>query len=139
MASARSDSMTEAHDTAPLRALICDDDEAVCDNLRELLESEGFIVEQASTSAETLAKAQASGDERPDVVLLDVHMDLNGVDVLKQLRDRGIETPIIMMTAVAPGATAAEAIQNGAVDYLVKPFDDLEAVARLVSRAVAYE
>jgi two-component system, NtrC family, response regulator AtoC len=139
MASARSDSMTEANDTAPLRALICDDDEAVCDNLRELLEGEGFIVEQASTSAETLAKAQASGDERPDVILLDVHMDLNGVDVLKQLRDRGIETPIIMMTAVAPGATAAEAIQNGAVDYLVKPFDDLEAVARLVSRAVAYE
>jgi two-component system response regulator AtoC len=59
--------------------------------------------------------------------------------MLKQLRDRGLEVPIIMMTGKAPGATAAEAIQNGAVDYLSKPFESPEAVARAVSRAVTYE
>jgi two-component system, NtrC family, response regulator AtoC len=123
---------------APLRALVCDDDDAVREFLREVLEGEGYTVEEAATSSETLAKAQASASQL-DVILLDVKMDLYGVDVLKQMRDRGIETPIIMMTAVAPGATAAEAIQNGAVDYLTKPFDGPEEVAQAVSRAVAYE
>ncbi|HEU5344006.1 MAG TPA: sigma-54 dependent transcriptional regulator [Ktedonobacterales bacterium] len=121
------------------RALICDDDDAVREFLREVLEGEDYLVEEAATSAETLAKAQPGSPMPHDVILLDVKMEQDGVDVLKQLRDRGIEAPIIMMTAVAPGATAAAAIQNGAVDYLVKPFDSPESVAQSVARAVAYE
>lgn len=139
MGSARGHSTKGADETAQLRALICDDDDAVREFLREVLEGEDYLVEEAATSAETLAKAQPGAPNQPDIILLDVKMDLNGVDVLKQLRDRGIEAPIIMMTAVAPGVTAAEAIQNGAVDYLVKPFDSPESVAQSVARAVAYE
>ena len=124
---------------AALRALICDDEAPVREFLREVLEEEGYIVEEASNGAETLAKAQVTGDKRPDVVLLDYHMDVDGLQLLKQLRDRGLESPIIMMTGIAPGAMAAEAIQSGAVDYLGKPFDSPDSVAQAVSRAVAYE
>ena len=139
MGSARSDTTRGDSDMAALRALICDDEAPVRDFLREVLEEEGYIVEEASNGAETLAKAQVNGDKRPDVVLLDYHMDVDGMQLLKQMRDRGLESPIIMMTGIAPGAMAAEAIQNGAVDYLGKPFDSPESVAQAVSRAVAYE
>src|SRR5487761_1906203 len=124
---------------ATLRALICDDDGAVREFLREVLEGEGYTVAEASNGEETLAKGLATGDMRPDVILLDYYMDIDGLRLLKQLRDRGVETPIIMMTGMAPGATAAEAIQSGAVDYLSKPFESPESVAQAVTRAVAYE
>jgi len=139
MGNARGNTAKEDSDMAAPRALICDDDAAVREFLREVLEGEGYAVEEAENGAETLAKAQPSGDARPDVVLLDYYMDVDGLQLLKQLRDRGLEAPIIMMTGMAPGATAAEAIQSGAVDYLGKPFDSPESVAQAVSRAVAYE
>ncbi|HEX8733447.1 MAG TPA: sigma-54 dependent transcriptional regulator [Ktedonobacterales bacterium] len=139
MGSAGSDSATDSPETTELLALICDDDAAVRDFLREVLEAEGYTIAEADNSAETLAKALPAGGKRPDVVLLDYHMDVDGLRMLKQLRDQGLESPIIMMTGMAPGATAAEAIQSGAVDYLGKPFDSPESVAQAVSRAVAYE
>ncbi|HEX8997638.1 MAG TPA: sigma-54 dependent transcriptional regulator [Ktedonobacterales bacterium] len=138
MGGARSDKSRSEGDAGALRALICDDDGAVREFLREVLEGEGYIVDEASNGAETLAKAQANG-AGPNVILLDYLMDVDGLNLLKQLRDRGLETPIIMMTGVAPGAMAAEAIQSGAVDYLGKPFESPDAVAQAVSRAVAYD
>lgn len=139
MCSAHKDSMAEASERNALTALICDDDPAIREVLRQTLEDEGYSVEEAGSGAETLAKAQASDAARPDVILLDVKMDINGMDLLKQLRDRGMEAPIIMMTGEAPGAMAAEAIQSGAVDYLRKPFDSMDDVAQAVARAVAYQ
>ncbi len=138
MGSGRSNSTSRASDVAELRALVCDDDDAIRNLLREILEEEGYTVDEAATSAVTLAKAQSSDPTPLDVILLDVKMDINGVDVLKQLRDRGVDVPIIMMTAVAPGATATAAMENGAADYLTKPFDDPEAIVQAVSRAVSY-
>lgn len=139
MCSARKDATNAMSDHGALRALICDDDPGIRDVLRQTLEDEGYVVDEAGNGAETLAKALPSGAARPDVILIDVKMDINGMDLLKQLRDRGVETPIIMMTGEAPGAMAAEAIQSGAVDYLRKPFDSPEDVAQAVARAIAYE
>ncbi len=121
------------------RALICDDEAAIREFLRGTLEDDGYQGDEARTGAEALAKALPAAGDQPDVVLIDVMMDVDGIELLKQLRDRGLEAPIIMMTGVAPGATAAAAIQNGAVDYLNKPFESPDAIVQAVSRAVEYE
>lgn len=139
MENAHGASTQENSEMSGMLALICDDDDAVREILREVLAAEGYTVAEAANGAETLAKALPANGPRPDIVLLDYHMDVDGLRLLRQLRDQGLESPVIMMTGIAPGATAAEAIQAGAVDYLGKPFESLDSVVQAVSRAVAYE
>ena len=138
MSVARSETTRGESDMTAPRALVCDDEAAIREFLRGVLEDEGYHVEEARTGAEALAQALPGAGDQPDVVMIDVMMDVDGMELLKQLRDRGLEAPIIMMTGVAPGATAAAAIQNGAVDYLNKPFESPDAIVQAVSRAVEY-
>ena len=99
------------------RILILDDEPNIGSSLRLILEREGFAV----TVARTLTEAKAAAD-RADVLLVDVRLpDGNGIDLLRQLRERDHPAPAIMISGHATIADAVEATRAGAFDFLEKP------------------
>src|SRR3954468_10319417 len=112
-----------------VRVLVADDENSVREALRRALVLEGYEVDLASGGHEALAGV-ASG--RSDVMVLDVLMpDLDGIEVCKRLRKQGDRIPILMLTARDAVADRVEGLEAGADDYLVKPFDLDELIARL--------
>jgi signal transduction histidine kinase len=121
--------------TAPVAVdvLVVDDDPDVRALLVRALRAEGHGVRQAATVAEALAALDAGA---PDVALLDKNLpDGSGVDVLRALRARALETEAIVITGYASLESSMEAVRLGAFDYVEKPFDSLKAVANRVARA----
>ncbi|MDR3529784.1 MAG: response regulator FixJ [Rhodopila sp.] len=112
---------------------VVDDDSAVRDSLRMLLESSGFTVRTHDSARAFLA-------ERPAVsgcVLTDVRMpEIDGLELQRLLREQGIWLPVIVMTGQGDIAIAVRAMKTGAVDFLEKPFDD-EALFQAIDRALA--
>lgn len=109
-------------------ALIAEDDGDIADILRAYLEREGFRTVHAADGRVALDLHRAL---RPDIVLLDVGMPhLDGWEVLAQIR-REAETPVIMITALDQDIDKLQALRFGADDYVVKPFNPVEVVARL--------
>ena len=109
--------------------LLVDDESAITDNLAPFLSRSGFAVTVASNGEEALEKT-VSG--KPDLVVMDVLMPrLDGREVLRQLRQAGHWTPIILLTQVGEASERAMALEEGADDYLNKPFDPHELVARI--------
>ncbi len=109
--------------------LLVDDDTAITDNLAPFLGRSGFIVWVASNGDEALRKM---APQSPDLVILDVLMPLlDGREVLRQLRQAGNWIPIILLTQVGEAGERAMALEEGADDYLNKPFDPHELVARI--------
>jgi two-component system response regulator AdeR len=109
-------------------ALIAEDDHDIADILRAYLEREGFRTVHAADGRVALDLHRAL---RPDIVLLDVGMpQLDGWEVLAQIR-REAETPVIMITALDQDIDKLQALRIGADDYVVKPFNPVEVVARL--------
>ncbi len=112
-----------------MRVLVADDERAVRESLRRALVLEGYDVELATGGREALDSV-AGG--RADVVVLDVLMpDVDGVEVCRRLRSSGDRTPVLMLTARDAVADRVEGLEAGADDYLVKPFDLDELIARL--------
>lgn len=102
------------------RILIVDDDAELRFNVREILEDNGFEVEEAASGKEAM---QRLTDNSFEVVLLDVMMPgLTGTQMLPQLRETAPWTKIIMITAFASVESAVESIKQGADDYISKPF-----------------
>lgn len=119
-----------------ISVLVVDDDPVACRLLQEVLIKQGYQVEAAQSGSEAIEKAKAS---LFDVVLSDIKMpDLDGLELLKALKCLSPETIVIMMTAFGSIGTAIEAIQEGAYDYLSKPFK-LEEVKLTVERALDYK
>jgi two-component system response regulator AtoC len=113
-----------------IAVMVVDDDRAACHLLQGVLAKEGYRVEIAESGQEALEKATAMPF---DVVLADVKMpDLDGLQVLRDVKQLGPETLVIMMTAFASIETAIEAINEGAYDYISKPFrlDDLKLTVK---------
>jgi two-component system response regulator MprA len=109
--------------------LIVDDDERLCKMLQRTLVYEGFDVVTAENGQQALEQVYA---RHPDVVVLDWMMPaLNGLDVLEALRADQNETPVLMLTARDAIEDRVEGLENGADDYLVKPFAPAELVARV--------
>jgi DNA-binding response OmpR family regulator len=112
------------------RILIVDDEPPVLDVLSEYFATQGFAVETASSGAEALSAVKR---ERPHLVLLDVRMPgMDGVEVLRRLREDEHDIAVIMVTANEDVALARETLKLGAFDYVAKPFD-----FRYLDRAVA--
>ncbi len=110
------------------RILIVEDDAALAGVLRDNLEFEGFVVEHAPSAASALTRLHAFA---PDLVLLDVMLpDHSGFDVCGSLRREG-RTPVIMLTARAEKADKLRGLAIGADDYITKPFDLEELIARI--------
>lgn len=110
------------------RILVVDDDTSICELLRVYLESEGYEVLTANDGAEGLSRFKMY---EPDLVLLDIMLPrMNGWDVCKQIRN--ISTvPVIMITAKGEVYDKVLGLELGADDFLVKPFEMKELVARV--------
>ena len=114
------------------RILIVDDDEVIRDTLCELL-SQDYSCEMAETAEAALAKLEA---ESFDVVLTDVSMPgLSGMELLSRVLRLYPGTPVIMISGLSDEEQAQSLIEQGAFDYLLKPFR-LEIVEESVKRAV---
>ena len=117
------------------RILLVDDDAELRQVLHELLADEGYDVTEGEQGKDVLDAFDGAGDP-PDLVLMDVRMPggMTGLDVLRELRGRlPRPLPIIVMTAYGTSNVAMEAMQFGAYDYLLKPFE-LDDVVGLVDR-----
>ncbi len=111
------------------RILLVDDELAITSNLGPFLERTGFAV---ATAADGETALQLVKDFQPDLVVLDVLMPrVDGREVLRRLRQSGDYTPIILLTQVGSPAERAVALDEGADDYLNKPFEPYELVARI--------
>lgn len=112
------------------RLLIVDDEAAVLEVLNEYFATQGYTVETASNGAGALEAVRRA---RPDLVLLDIRMaGMDGIEVLKRLRQLEPALAVIMVTANEDVALARETLKIGAFDYVAKPFD-----FRYLDRAVA--
>lgn len=110
------------------RALIVEDDAALVRVLRDNLEYEGFEVQCATTGQQAMSLARSS---HPDVVLLDVTLpDSSGFDLLDTIRQDG-RTAVIVLTARSQKSDKLEGLVRGADDYVTKPFDLEELLARV--------
>ncbi len=112
------------------RILVADDEPSNRKILEQELAQKGFVIDTASGGREALAKIDSAP---PDLVILDYMMpDLNGLEVLRELRKRGNDTPVIMITAYASIERAVEVMKSGAYDFITRPFDPdyIELVAR---------
>ncbi len=107
--------------------LIIDDEAAIRESLETLLEFEGYSVESAETGEEGLARLA----ERPfDLVLLDFALpDRNGLEVLADIRSRDFRLAVIMITAYGTVDNAVRAMQNGATNFIQKPWDNEKLLA----------
>ena len=107
--------------TRPPRVLVVDDDDLIVAGLTRGLKREGYEVEGLGALSGLLQRAS---DWAPDVILLDIGLpDGSGLDALRDLRERGVESEVVMLTADDTAATAMKAVRLGAADYLTKPFD----------------
>jgi DNA-binding response OmpR family regulator len=118
-----------AGDATPTRILLVEDEPSLVLTLTDRLVSEGYRVETAGDGNSALARAE----ETPfDLVLLDVMLPgKNGFDVCRDLRQRGVSTPVLMLTARAQVVDRVVGLKLGADDYLTKPFEMIELLARI--------
>jgi two-component system response regulator MprA len=114
-----------------VRLLVAEDDRAVRTSLVRALELEGYDVEAVTNGAEALERL-AGGDGAVDLLVLDVSMPLvDGLTVCRVLRAEGSRLPILMLTARAEPRDRVAGLDAGADDYLPKPFDLGELLARI--------
>jgi len=112
-----------------MKILLIEDDSMIGENIQIALEAEAIAVDWVRSGNDA---EQAMGKQAYDVVLLDLglpHKD--GIDVLRDLRASGNSTPVLIVTARDGGSDRVLGLREGADDYLVKPFDLEELIARL--------
>ena len=109
--------------------LLADDDPTIADSLAPFLERAGFHVLVVSDGASALEKDKS---HHPELIILDVLMPrMDGREVLRRLRRTNVWTPTILLTQVGEASERALALEEGADDYLNKPFDPHELLARI--------
>jgi two-component system alkaline phosphatase synthesis response regulator PhoP len=114
------------------RILLVEDEPGLVLTLTDRLKGEGYDVESVRDGAAGLARASEGGF---DLVLLDVMLPgMSGFDVCQTLRQRGIDTPIVMLTARSQLVDRVVGLKIGADDYIPKPFEMAELVARIEAR-----
>jgi two-component system, OmpR family, response regulator QseB len=114
-----------------MRVLIVEDDEMIAQGLQTALRRGGFAVDWMQDGSSAAAALRASAF---DVILLDLGLpDRDGIDVLRELRKRGDATPVIILTARDEIQHRVAGLDAGADDYIIKPFDLDEMMARVRS------
>ncbi|MCS7171716.1 MAG: response regulator transcription factor [Aquificaceae bacterium] len=114
-----------------MKILLVEDDVSLAHSLKELLEEEGFKVSVVMDGKRAISKTMS---EEFDLIILD-HLlpTLEGPEVLKRLRREGIKTPVIMLTVISDVNQKVRTLSEGADDYVTKPFDFRELLARIHS------
>jgi DNA-binding response OmpR family regulator len=113
------------------RILLVEDTREIAEALQDSLEAEGYQVALATKAAHALALATS---HRPDLIVLDLGLpDRDGYEVLKELRQRGSEVPVLILSARREEADKLTGFRLGADDYVTKPFSRPELLARLAA------
>src|SRR5436305_11596008 len=113
----------------PPRVLVVEDDDAIAQVLQRSLRMEGYDVRVAGDGVAALDQAHAF---LPDLVILDLGLPrMDGIEVAKTLRRAEDEVPILVLTARDALESRVEGLDSGADDYLVKPFERQELLARM--------
>ena len=122
-----------------MKALVLEDDPKIARFVAQILREEGYAVDHATTGADALRLSELGGYE---LIILDWMVpDIDGLSVCRELRRRGLATPILMLSARGQVSERVLGLDTGADDYLVKPFEVEELVARaraLARRTVGY-
>ena len=107
----------------PQTILVVDDEQAILNSVKDLLQDEGYRVELALSGEDALTRFQSDSDEPVDAVLLDIWLpQMDGIEVLKQLRGLNGNLPVIMLSGHANIDTAVTATKHGAYHFVEKPF-----------------
>jgi DNA-binding response OmpR family regulator len=113
----------------PMRILLVEDERKVASFIGRALRENSYAVDVAETGAKAL---ELGADVTYDAILLDIRLpDLSGLEVCRELRQRGIEAPVLMLTARGLVEQRVEGLDAGADDYLTKPFVLAELLARV--------
>lgn len=116
-----------------MKVLIAEDEDQTRKYLHDILDKEGFEVVQYHCGSKIMSELDR---QSPDFLLLDIELQYtNGPDICKQIRDNGNKTPVIFVTARDSTIDKINGLETGADDYITKPFDIQEVIARI--RAVA--
>jgi two-component system response regulator QseB len=112
-----------------MRILLVEDDKMIAEGVRKALRGDGFAVDWVQDGESALT---AAAGEPYDLVLLDLGLPKrDGLDVLRTMRTRGLTMPVLIVTARDAVADRVKGLDAGADDYLVKPFEEEELVARV--------
>ena len=112
-----------------MRVLYVEDEKFLADAVRHNLEKQGIDVDYAADGEDGLNKAVSN---IYDCVVLDIMLPkLSGIDILKRMREKKINTPVIMLSALSEVEDKVRGLDSGADDYLAKPFKTVELVARI--------
>ena len=115
-----------------MKILLLEDDQILCESLKEYLELEGYEVDVAHRGTEVF---DLTFSNSYDLYILDVNVpDTDGFDVLSELKEAGDETPAIYITAMTDITSISRGFKIGADDYIKKPFDPEELVIRIKSK-----
>ena len=111
------------------KILLVEDDKKISELVKQSLLSEGYFVDQSFDGESGYYKII---EDQPDLVILDIMMPkMNGYKVCAKVREIGVTTPIIMLTAKSGEYDVEEGLDTGANDYLRKPFSTVELLARI--------
>ena len=112
-----------------MKVLIVEDERALADALEHIVRRAGYAADAVYNGTDALAQAMEGGY---DVIVLDVMLpDMDGFHIVSRLRARGNPTPVLMLTARADVSDKVTGLNAGADDYMTKPFDNAELLARL--------
>ena len=115
-----------------MRVLVVEDEVGLAETIRDGLGAEGFTVDLTHDGVEGLWTASESPHGAYDAIVLDIMLPrLNGYEVCRELRRRGVWAPVLMLTAKDGEYDQADALDLGADDYLIKPFSFVVLIARL--------
>ena len=116
-----------------INVLIIDDEESILSSLRRLLEDKGYNI---VTNSDPAAAIEYMRNNLVHIALIDITMpNLDGLSVLSMIKDVNSLTQIIMMSAYATTDRVIAALENGANDFLLKPFNNLEHVVSIVEES----
>ena len=112
-----------------MRVLVVEDEKTLADLIKSGLEDEGYSVDTAYDGEDGLFLSE---NEPFDIIILDIMLPkINGLEILKTLREKGIKTPVLMLTAKSEVDDKVAGLNGGADDYLTKPFSFDELLARI--------
>ena len=118
------------------KILVVDDDIFVREMLSSILEASGYTIEIAENGLQALEKCIA--DPSIDLIVSDVNMpEMDGIQLIKEVRKQGLDVPIIMVTGVSSISVAVDALSSGAIDYVLKDEGIEETINITVKRALA--
>lgn len=117
-----------------MKVLVVDDDREIVELLNIYLKNEGYQVVKAYNGYEALSAIKQDGEKEIGLIILDIMMPkIDGMQVLDKLRQANYHTPVIMLSAKSTDQDKITGLSQGADDYVTKPFNPLEVMARIKS------